>query len=500
MKRTFIASYAVQAYVSLIGLLLMPVYLHYMGAEATGMVGFFLMLQAFLQLLDLGLSPCLAREMSLFRAGVIDARAARERLRGLEWILGSIALIAVIVLMAARDWIVADWLKIRELSAHEVSLSIAAMVVAAATRWLAGLYRSGLTGLEQQSTLNIAAVAFATLKFGGVVPMLAWWSAAPRTFFVFQAVAGAGELVILSALLYRALPKCAISKWPRWSALRGMWPVARAMAFMSAMWVVVMQLDKLILSTILSLDAFGHYTIANSAAGAVLLLVPPLSQVLQPRMTVLATQGSGAELMRLYRTASQFAAVAFAAIGGGMAFFAESALWAWTGDYGLAHQSAPILAWYGLANGVAGILVLPFMLQFAHGYLRLHVLGNIVLGVTLLPALAIAAMSYGAVGAGAVLFCANVIFLVFWVPMVYLKLMPDLTWQWLWRDLAPAGSATLAALFAFSAVIPTGGNVGRVQVGGGMILAVSVSFVIGLMAGKRTRGVVLGLAAGEGRS
>lgn len=500
MKRILIASYVVQAYVSLIGLLLMPVYLHYMGAEATGMVGFFLMLQAFLQLLDLGLSPSLAREMSLFRAGVLDARAARERLRGLEWILGSIALIAVIVLMAARGWIVADWLKIKELAADEVSLSLAAMVIAAAARWLAGLYRSGLTGLEQQVTLNIATVVFATLKFGGVVPMLAWWSAAPQTFFVFQAAAGVTELVALSALLYRALPLCAVSKWPKWSALRGMWPVARAMAFMSAMWIVVMQLDKLILSTILSLDAFGLYTIASSAAGSVMVLVPPMYQVLQPRMTVLSAQDSGEELKQLYCSASQFAAVAFAALSGGMAFFAESALWAWTGDYGVAHEAAPILAWYGLANGLAGMLALPFMLQFAHGYLRLHVIGNIVLGVTLLPALAIAATSYGAVGAGQVLFCANAIFLVFWVPMVYRRLMPDLTWQWLWQEVAPAASATLVALSAFSTLIRTGVEAGRVQAGGGLIVAVFASFFIGLMAGKRTRGAILGLVAGKGRS
>lgn len=469
----------------------MPVYLHFMGAEAIGMLGFFLMLQAFLQLLDLGLSPSLAREMSLFRAGVLDAGGARARLRCLEWILGSIALIAVIALMAARSWIVTDWLKIRALNADEVSLSLAAMVVAAAARWLAGLYRSGLTGLERQSALNLASVVFATLKFGGVVPMLAWWSAAPRTFFVFQAVVGLSELAILAAMLYQALPGCAISRWPRWSSLRGMWPVAGAMAFMSAMWIAVMQLDKLILSTILTLDAFGHYTIANSAAGSVLVLVPPMSQVLQPRMIVLAAQGCGAELERLYCTASQFAAVAFAALGGGMAVFAEPALWAWTGDRAVAQQVAPILSWYGLANALAGMLALPFMLQFAHGYLRLHVIGNIVLGVTLLPALAAAAAFYGAVGAGAVLFGANMIFLLFWVPMVYRKLMPSMTWNWLWREVAPAVLASLAVLSVFAATMPAGA--GRMQAAVGLTVAVFSSFVFGLMAGTRTRGVMLDL-------
>ena len=461
------------------------------------MLGFFLMLQAFLPLLDLGLSPSLAREMSLFRAGVVDAPAVWARLRGLEWILGCIALVAVTLLMATRGWIALDWLKFRELSADDVSLSLAAMVVAAAARWLAGLYRAGLTGLERQSLVNLATVVFATLKFAGVVPLLAYWSAAPLSFFVYQAAAGLVELLVLLSLMYRALPGRAAAEWPGWSALRGMLPVAGAMAFMSAMWVFVTQIDRLILSTTLSLDAFGYFTVAAAAAGSVLVLVAPMSQVLQPRMTVLVAQGRSAELVRLYCTATQFSAVVFAALGGGMAIFAEPALWVWTGSRVVAYEAAPILFWYGLANGVAGLLALPFMLQFAHGYLRLHLIGNIVLGVTLLPALAGAALSYGAVGAGVVMFGANMTFLVLWVPIVYRKLLPALAWRWLGQEVAPPAAVTLLGLFALAAMMPMGAGTGRVQAGAQLILAICSSALLGLMAGPRMRGLIFGLLSGK---
>ena len=489
MKRALLASYATQAYVGLIGLVLMPVYMRYMGVEAFGMVGLFLMLQAWLQLLDFGLSPSLSREMSLYRAGILDAAAAWDRLRGLECVLGAIALLAVLGLLVARNWIATDWLRPKHLAVNEVSQCIIAMTLAAAARWLAGIYRAALIGLERQLSINAAMTAFATLKFAGVIPLLIFWSAAPLVFFSYQASIGALELAVFAALMYRVLPGSAATVLPSVSALRGMLPVAGAMAFMSGMWVFLTQIDKLILSRVLSLDVFGYYTVAVAAAGSVLALVPPLNQVLQPRMTILAAQGRHAELNRLYCMATQFSTVAFAAVGGGLALFAEPALWAWTGSRTVASEAAPILFWYGLANGLIGLLALPFMLQFAHGYLRLHVIGNIVLGVTLLPALAFAALHYGAAGAGAVLFFANLAFLLLWVPLAYRRLIRDLVWRWFVQDVMPAASVTLFVLSLVAAIMPVEQE--RLQAGVLVVGAILLSASAGLLAGRRTREFVV---------
>ena len=57
-------SYAGQAYALLVGILIMPFYLSHLGAEAYGLIGFFAVMQAWLQLLDAGLSPSLVRAPS----------------------------------------------------------------------------------------------------------------------------------------------------------------------------------------------------------------------------------------------------------------------------------------------------------------------------------------------------------------------------------------------------------------------------------------------------
>lgn len=46
LRNNILANYASQLYVTAAGILMVPVYIRYMGAEAYGLVGFFAMLQA----------------------------------------------------------------------------------------------------------------------------------------------------------------------------------------------------------------------------------------------------------------------------------------------------------------------------------------------------------------------------------------------------------------------------------------------------------------------
>ena len=62
VKANFIATAASRAYLAVISLVMLPMYIREMGLEAYGLVALFLVLQIWLQLLDLGLTPTMARE------------------------------------------------------------------------------------------------------------------------------------------------------------------------------------------------------------------------------------------------------------------------------------------------------------------------------------------------------------------------------------------------------------------------------------------------------
>lgn len=491
MSRTLFLAYAAQGYISLTGILLMPVFLNLMGAEAFGLIGFFLMLQSLLQVVDLGLSPTLSREMSLYRAGVIDSIAAWQRLRSLEWILSCFALMSVTVFIVFRHTISSSWLSFEHLSPDDVVICLMLMASTAALRWLTGLYRSGLNGIERQILVNSMGVVFVTLKFGGVLPLLLYFSASPVVFFEYQFLIGILELAAFARAMYREISGSAMCVFPSWAALRSMSSIAGSMAFLSAIWIFTTQIDKLVLSKLLSLEEYGYFTLAIMLAGGLLMLILPFNQVIQPRMTILASQGKSHDLRELYLLATQFITALFIALGGTLSLFAEQILFAWTGNTETARIAAPVLFWYGLANALIGILIMPFMLQFAHGYLRLHVIGNLLLSITLLPALIYASIKYGGEGAGAILLSARFLFLFFWVPLVHRRLLPGTIWTWPLFNVGKIAITIIIFLVVAHELLPLTEN--RLSA----VFIISIIFAgslsVGLLTGDRSRRTVIGL-------
>lgn len=491
LKRNLLASYATQAYVSLIGLALMPFFFRHMGAEAFALIGIFWFLQSALQLLDLGLTPTVSRQMSRYRAGAISGEQAASALSGAACLFAGFSLLFIAAFAIGKHWIAGRWLGTSALPADEVAWCLLAMAIAASARWMTGLYRAAMIGLELQSLVNSIAVAGATLRFVGVVPVILFWSPTPLAFFTYQVLVGLLEwLATRWAFRGRAhgLPKVGIVA-PR--HLVGLAPTAGAMAFLSGAWIFHTQVDKLILSKLLALVDYGHYTLAAMVAGGVLMLVPPLNQVLQPRLTILVEQGDEAALLNLYSLSTQWVTALFGAFGITIAMFATPVLLVWTGNASAAQSAGPTLFWYGLSNAVAGLLVLPFALQFAHGQLRFQVVGAALFALLLLPTMGILASRLGAPGAGMALFAVNLVYLLCWVPIAHRRLLRQAARVWMVKDILPAAAAISGLVFVASRASQA--IEGRWPLGIIIAGVFAAALFAGLMAGSGSRASLLAI-------
>jgi O-antigen/teichoic acid export membrane protein len=486
LKRNVLANYIGQAYAVVIGIVMLPVYVRYMGAEAYGLVGFFTMLQVWFQLLDLGLTPTMSRELSRFRAGILSGTQAAAMVRSTEWFFGLLGVVGALAMVLSAGWIARDWLKAQHLAHDEMMICVIYMGGMISSRWLVGLYRGGLTGLEQMVTLNVAGMVLATLRSVGVLAVLLIWTTRPSGFFAYQLVVAVLELIIMRGLFYQAFPMDGAGRWPTFRSLRGILGVAGSMAFLAGLWVAVSQADKLVLSWILDLRNYGFFMVAVTLAGGITLLAGPLGQALQPRLAVLAAQGEHASLIKLYRTSTQVTSAAVFAIAGVMACFAGPLLRAWTGNAELAHESAQILPPYALGNAVATLLILAFLVQFAFGKLRWHVIGNCLFSLIWIPGVYLVARQDGAIGTGWLWLGGNLAYLAFWLPYIHSRLLPGgLWWRWLVWDvgfilLAEAGALALVSRIEFSALT-------RMEVLAVLAAVTGFLALAGLLAGGETR-------------
>lgn len=456
LKQNIFSSYVSQIYVTVISVVMVPMYLKYMGAEAYGLVGFFSMLQVWFNLLDMGLTPTITRETARFRGGALDALTFRRLVRSLEGIFLVIALLGGGILLLLSGPIATNWLIAKQIPISEVKSSIQIMSIIVSLRWMSGLYRGHISGCERLVQLSSFNSVVATLRFAGVLTVLIFISVTPTAFFSYQLCVGLIELAFLMIMSYRLLPSIHMRKRLAWSwePLKPMIKFSLTISFITSVWVMVTQTDKLVLSKILPLAEYGYFTLAVLVANGIMIISGPVSGAIMPRMAKLESEDDHAGLIRVYRQSTQLVAIIAGSATVIVSFFAESLLWAWTGDKVLARHAAPILILYSIGNGILAVSAFPYYLQYAKGNLRLHLIGNIGFVLFLIPTIIWAASRYGGIGAGYTWLAMNMVYFIFWVPLVHRKFEPGLNRLWFGRDVGIVAIVVVGTGYLLSAIMP----------------------------------------------
>ncbi len=434
LKKNIIANYISQIYVSAIGILILPLYIKYMGAEAYGLIGFFTMLQSWFTLLDLGLTPTIGRETARYYGGMTSALQYRQLLRALNVIFVSIAIAGGGALFLSSKIITLHWLHIKELPIENVILCIKVIACCVAMRWLCGLYRGVISGAEKQVWLSSFNVFISTLRFICVFITMYFYGFNAVVFFIHQLAVALIEFVGFYVISRKLIPHPKNKIGWSFQPVKAILAFSLTVAFTSSIWVMITQTDKLVLSGILSLVQYGHFTLAVLAASGIMIISGPISTALLPRFARLYAEGNYQKLIKLYHTATQLVCVLASSASIVLAFCAEPLLFVWTGDRELARVSAPILSSYALGNGILAISAFPYYLQYARGTLRYHFIGNIIMLLTLVPAIVFMANYYGGIGAGYAWLTINILYLILWVGFVHSKLEPGMHLKWLFNN------------------------------------------------------------------
>lgn len=437
------------------GLAFIPLYIHYLGMEAYGLIGVFTLLQVWFALLDMGLTPTLSREMARFQAGAHSPQGIRDLVRSIEWVYGLIAIVIVIGVMMMASWLATDWLRAEKLSTSTLTNALTITGGVIAMRWLTGLYRSAITGLQRLVWLNVCTAIFSTLRGFGVVAVLVWVSPTIEAFFIYQGVLAAVEALVLAIQLRRLLPVSSEPARFRWQSLRPVRRFAAGIASITFLAILLTQVDKLLLSNLLSLTEFGYYSLASAVAGTLYMLVAPISNASYPRLTELLALGETATLVETYHKFSQMLTLAVVPAALVLTLFSDHVLLLWTRNITTTAEVAPLVSLLAIGNMFNGLMYMPYTLQLAHGWTRLTLVVATVSVLILVPAIYIYVSAYGAVAAAIIWIIHNVLTVAFVIPIMHRKLFPSEMWHWYRQDvfiplLAAFATAGLARILVSS--------------------------------------------------
>ena len=434
LKRNIVANYLGQGWTALMHLAFIPLYIKYMGLEAYGLIGIYIILQAVLTLLDMGMTPTLNREMARYTAGARTLQSIRELLFSLELLCSGLALVIAVSVWTFSSWFAEHWLRTVHLPLQTVSDALAIMGLVAALRFIESIYRGAILGLQTHVWLNAVNAALATARGLGAVGILIWVSPSITAFFVWQGFISLISVIILAIRVHHALRVA--SKPVKFSILElsNVWNFARGMIATTFLSLLLTQVDKILLSRILSLENFGTYMLAAAVAGALMLIVAPLAQGYYPRFTELVAQRNEPSLIAAYHQASQFMAVMVAPISLLLIFQSETVLILWTTDEALARSSAPLVALLALGTAFLGLMNIPYMLQLAYGWSIFAAKVNAVIVIVQIPVLYWSTLNYGAIGAAWVWVGITCSYIFVVVQLMHKKLLPKEKWKWYWQD------------------------------------------------------------------
>lgn len=400
LQRNVIANYLGQAWATGMGLAFLPLYISYLGIETYGLIGIYALLQAWLGLFEMGLSPALAREMARFTGGAIDGRMIRDLLRTAETLCVAVALLVAGAVWFGADWLASEWLNLDTLAPDEVASSVQIMAAVIGFRFCEGIYRSSLIGLERQVWYNVVNSVLATLRWGGAVAVLHFVSPTIEAFFMWQTFVSALSVVTLAYGTRQVLPPGPAR--PSMASVRHIWRFAGGMVAISLLSLLLLQVDKLLVSRLLSLSEFALYSLAATVSAALSFIAGPVSQAFYPRFTHYVSSGDEVSLRRAYMTSSQLLAILTVPVATTLAAFSRELLQAWTGNPIVAEGAATILSLFAIGTMFNCLLSMPYMLQLAHGWTSLTVKVNAFALAVLVPAVLFVAPRYGAVGVAAV--------------------------------------------------------------------------------------------------
>jgi len=439
IKKSLFATYFVQLYAALINIILIPIYVQILGVEQFGLIGFFILLQNIIMIFDVGISGSLSRQASITKHSISEYKGFLKQFT----IIMSIFIVISIIIFSFgyfnNEYIITKWIN-SNLEKNILSVSVISMFMILSFRYVSTPFRSGLIGLEKHVTLSKLNFIFISLKFPGGLVILNLFDNSIISYFIYQTFVSLSELLAMSFIFI--LSSKAIIKTTSKSfhalktkiTLKSLLVFSGQLSLLSVTWIIVTQIDKFILSSLLSLKDYAYYTLAITISGVILMFSAPLSQVLMSRLSVLYSHNNMQDYVKLYTKAFSLMSIVMISLGTFIFVFSKSIIFMWTGDLSIANASFYYAKWLALGNTISILMTFVFLLQYSTNQLKKHVIVYLLYSLLLIPISIYIANKFYGEGTAIFWFVHNIIFFIIWGGIVNHKFIKGIN-SFLWLEI-----------------------------------------------------------------
>ena len=435
LNKNIFANYLGRAWPVLLSVLLVPVYIRFLGIEAYGLVGFFITLTAVMGVFDLGIGATMNRELAIRSANPDQLSSQRDLVRTFEIIYWFIAIVVGILIVFLASFITNSWVQAENLDNETIVTAVQLMGLSIAFRFPMSLYQGGLMGLQKQVLVNKILIVLGTVRHLGAVSVLLIISNTLYVFFAWQVFMSVLGSVLFLYALWSKLPKSKTKSRFNVRIVSETWRYAAAVSLNALIGICLSQLDKLILSTMLSLKMFAYYSIATTVASSIWLIIVPFNNAVFPRLVELREKVSQEKLISFFHTTSQVLSILLLPIGFLFIFFSKEILFLWLRDDIIAENAYLILSFLVFGTLLNGLVSMPISTANAFGWPMLTTYTNFAQAIVIIPLIIFLVNKFSGLGASIAWMIMNSTYILIMVPIFFKKYFKNQKKSWYLYDI-----------------------------------------------------------------
>ncbi len=393
VNRNIIANYFGKIWGLFSVFVFVPFYIKLLGIESYAVINFYTVILTIMYFADGGLSATLNREI---------ARSADEAYIGnmlftIERVYLAICLFIIIIIFSFSGFIAANWLNSDTIDPEDLRIYISLMGISVAFQLFTTLQSSGLMGLEKQVLSNGIQVSSSFCRSAIVLIPLHFYPSL-LTFFVWQVSTNIAFFFITRYNLWKFIKTNMSYKFDR-QVLKTVGRFAGGMMLMAIISSLNTQIDKLVISNILSLKEFGYYSLAGIVSQVPVLIITPIAVAILPRMVKYSANTEYDKLIKLFHV-NTFVLSALATSGAMVLFiFTKDFILIWTHDNLIATTIENVTKVLLIGGVFLSFQYMPYHLAIANGHTKTNVRLGVVALICIIPSLIFFVKQYGLIGA-----------------------------------------------------------------------------------------------------
>lgn len=381
-----------------LSLVFTPFFFLYLGEDAYGLVGFYVVLQNLISKFDFGFGITFSREI----AYNISNKDYIKKITSIFQTFYYLIFVIVIAFFFINDSLYfAQWIEGSTTSQYELKSSIKIIGISIAINFLSLFYSNGIIGFEKHFIQNFVKILFLVLKFFGGFLFLKYYSTEIDIFFYYILIITITEFILFFYFFYFCLGM-QMRMYQFFSydlrIIKQLLPFSGSIWYLSILNILLFEIYTLFLPSKISIAQFGYFSLLLIVCRAVSEISMPITRVTRIRIISLKSQGNDEEIKNIilkYSTFGTFLAFAIAMVIG---FYKEPLLYAWIKDMNATIWISDYILYFLVGNFFLSLAPYSSQLLQAAGSMKKQVINLSILFILGAPIFLFLINSYNILG------------------------------------------------------------------------------------------------------